>query len=101
MTSKPQEIPELVRELVDMSKEYLRTEAVDPARQLGKHAGFGFGGGALFGLGSALLVLATYALARRLLPDTAWWAVGARLITFVVAGAGAGLVVWRLSDDRE
>ncbi len=95
----PQELPDLVRDLVGMSKEYLRQEALEPAKKLGKHAGFGLGGGALFAIASILLTLGVFALLRRLLPDTAWWAVAARGFTALVAGAAAGLIVWRLTSD--
>jgi hypothetical protein len=95
----PQELPELVRELVDMSREYLRQEALDPAKKLGKHAGFGLGGGALFALAAILLTLGAFALLRRLLPDTPWWAVGARGFTALLAAGAAGLIIWRLSSD--
>lgn len=84
-----------------MSKEYLRSETIDPARKIGRRAGFGLSGGALYAVASVLLVLAVHALARRLLPDTPWWAVGARVIAFLVAAGAAGLVVWRLSDDGQ
>ena len=38
------EIPELTSELIDMSREYLRQETIEPAKRLGKHAGLGIGG---------------------------------------------------------
>lgn len=95
----PQELPDLVRELVGMSKEYLRQEALEPAKKLGKHAGFGLGGGALFAIASILLTLGAFALLRRLLPDTPWWGIAARGFTALLAGGAAGLIVWRLSSD--
>lgn len=97
----PQELPELVRELVDMSKEYLRQEALDPAKKLGRHAGFGLGGGALFAFASIMLTLGAYSLVRRLLPDTPWWGIAARGFTVLLAAAAAGLIVWRLSNDNQ
>jgi hypothetical protein len=95
----PQDLPELVRELVDMSKEYLRQETLDPAKRLGKHAGFGLSGGALFALASVLLTLGAFALFRRLLPEGPWWGILARGLTVLLAGGAAGLIVWRLSSD--
>jgi hypothetical protein len=84
-----------------MSKEYLRQETLDPAKRLGRHAGMGLGGAVLFSIAGVLFTFAAYALARRLLPDTPWWAVGARFITFLVAAAAAGIIAWRMSDDRD
>ncbi|MBA3360055.1 MAG: phage holin family protein [Acidimicrobiia bacterium] len=101
MKAGPQEIPELVRELVDMSKEYLRQEALEPAKKLGKQAGFGLGAGALFAIAAILLTLGAFASFRRLLPDTPWWGIGARLLTVVLAGGAAGLIFWRMSSDNQ
>jgi hypothetical protein len=100
MTS-PKELPELINDLVGMSKEYLRQETLEPARRLGKHAGYGLGGAGLFSLGAFLLSLGLFALLRRLLPDTPWWAVGARFFTFIGAGGVAGLIAWRMSRDSD
>jgi len=99
MATGPQEIPELVTELATMSKEYLRQEVVEPAKRLGRLAGFGLGASILFSLAAFLLTLGLFALLRRLLPDTPWWSVGARLFTFVGAGAGAALIGWRMTRD--
>jgi hypothetical protein len=99
--TEARELPDLVRDLWEMSKEYLRQETLDPTKRLGRHAGFGLGGAALFSLAGVLFTFGAYALLRRLLPDTPWWAVGARFITFVLAAAAAGIIVWRMSDDRD
>ncbi len=99
MASGPQEIPELVTELAAMSKEYLRQEVVEPAKKLGRFAGFGLGGAVLFSIAAFLLALGLFALLRRLLPDTPWWSVGARFFTFLGAGAGAALIGWRMTRD--
>ncbi len=99
MATGPQEIPELVTELATMSKEYLRQEVVEPAKRLGRFAGFGFAAGVMFSMASLLLTLGLFSLLRRLLPDTPWWSVGARFFTFIGAGAGAALIGWRMTRD--
>ncbi|REK24598.1 MAG: hypothetical protein DWQ40_01390 [Actinobacteria bacterium] len=96
-----QEIPQLTKDLVDMSKEYLRQETIEPAKKLGKAAGMGVGGAALFSLGAFLALLGVYALMKMVLPDGEWYVVLARVITAVVAVAGAGLVAWRMSGDEQ
>ena len=89
----PREIPELTSELIDMSREYLRQETIEPAKRLGKHAGMGFGGAILFGLGSIFVVWGLYNALTTWLPDGEWWVVLARFLTFL-AGAGAtGIVI--------
>jgi len=99
MAPGPKEIPELVTELAEMSKEYLRQEVIEPGKRLGRLAGFGLGSAVLFSVAAFLLTLGLYAFFRRVLPDTPWWAVGARLFTFLGAGIGAGLTGWRLTRD--
>lgn len=92
----PKEIPSLATELVDMSREYLRQEVVEPAKRLGRHAGMGVGGAVVMSLGALGLALAAYHLLREVLPQGEWYVVLARLLTAVAAGAAMGLVVWRM-----
>lgn len=98
----PREIPQLTNELIDMSREYLRQEVVEPAKALGKHAGMGFGGAIVLSLGSFFLVLGLYSGLKMWLPEGAWWVVLARTITALAAGATAGVVGWRMQvrDDQ-
>jgi hypothetical protein len=93
----PQEIPELVTELVGMSKEYLRQETLEPAKKLGRLAGFGIGAGAVFAFAAMFVVLGAYALFREVLPEGEWWLVLSRFLTVVVALAGVGILGWRMS----
>jgi hypothetical protein len=95
----PREIPQMVAELVDMSKEYLRQETLEPAKKLGRFTGFSLAAAVLFSFAAMLLTLGLFTMLRRLLPDTQWWAVLARLLTTVGAAAGAGLIFWRMSGD--
>lgn len=95
--AEPREIPELTTELIDMSREYLRQETIEPAKALGKHAGLGFGGAFLFSLGAMMFVFGLYALLRMVLPETEWYEVLSRFLTFVGALIAAALVGWRIS----
>lgn len=92
-----QEIPQLGRDLFEMSKEYLRQQTLEPARALGKQAGMGVGGALIFSLGAFLAVLGVYSLFRMVLPDTEWYIVLSRFLTALVAAGSTGLVAWRLS----
>lgn len=95
----PREIPQLTTELIDMSREYLRQETLEPAKQLGRHAGKGIGGAIAIAFGSFLMVLAVYSGLRMLLPSGEWWVVLARFLTALVAAGGAAVVGWRLNRD--
>jgi preprotein translocase subunit SecF len=97
----PREIPQLTNELIDMSREYLKQETLEPAKQLGRHAGKGLGGALAIALGAFLMVLAVYSWLRVLLPSGAWWVVLARFLTALVAAGGAALVGWRMNRDYQ
>ena len=92
----PQEIPQLVTELYDMSREYLRQETLEPAKRLGRQAGMGIGGAMVMATGSFLLVLAGYLGIKLLLPEGEWWVILARALTAVSALLVAGLIGWRM-----
>lgn len=96
---EPHEIPQLTSELIDMSREYLRQETIEPAKRLGKHAGMGIGGALVLSLGSFFLVLALYSALKRWLPEGEWYVVLAKGLAALAAGLGAGLVFWRLQRD--
>lgn len=94
-----QDIPRLVREFIDLAKEYLLQETVGPAKKLGHFAGFSIGATALW---SAALILLSVAGLRALygaLPDGPYWEGLAYLITVVVLAAFLALVV-KLVPDR-
>lgn len=90
----PKEIPDLVGELVTVSKDYLTQEVVEPARTLGRRGGLGLAAGALYGIGALLLGLAVYPALLAVLPDGEWWVVLARLLTGLVTGGGAAFLGW-------
>ncbi|MEX2251136.1 MAG: phage holin family protein [Acidimicrobiia bacterium] len=98
----PQEIPQLATELIDMSREYLRQETIEPAKALGKHASMGIGGAMVVSLGAFFLVLGLFSGLRLWLPEGEWYEVLARFLTALGAAGAAGLVVWRMqSDDQQ
>jgi hypothetical protein len=97
----PQEIPQLTSELIDMSREYLRQETIEPAKALGKHAGMGIGGAMVLSLGTLFLVLALFSALRIWLPSGEWYEVLARFLTAIGAAGAAGLVVWRMQGDDQ
>jgi uncharacterized membrane protein YqjE len=99
MATAPSELPQLVTELVDMSKEYIRQETIEPAKKLGRFAGAGIAAGLVFAFAAMFFMLGVYALFKAVLPDTEWWLVGARGFTVIVALAGAGVIGWRMSKS--
>ena len=69
------ELPQLVTEFVDMSKEYLRQETVEPAKRLGR----GLAGG---GLGAAVLLAMPEARFREIIP----WLLLFATVLFAIGG---------------
>lgn len=97
----PQEIPQIATELVEMSREYLRQETLEPAKRLGKQAGMGLGGAIVMAIGAVCLAWGLYYGLTMLLPDGEWWIVLARGLTAVAAAAAGGIVAWRISVDTQ
>ncbi len=83
------ELPQLVTEFVDMSKEYLRQETVEPAKRLGRFAGFTIGASFLFALGGLMLAIAGMRGIIYLLPDGPNWSA----LGYVLAALAIGLVI--------
>lgn len=99
--ANPQEIPQIATELVEMSREYLRQETLEPAKKLGKHAGMGVAGALLMGIGAICLAWGLYYGLTMLLPDGEWWVVLARGLTAIAAAGAAGIFAWRISVDSD
>lgn len=94
-----QDIPKLATEFVDLAKEYLLQETVEPAKKLGHFAGYSLAAAALW---SAALILLSVAGLRALigvLPTGAYWeSLGYFLFALVLAGFVALLV--KVVPDR-
>ena len=89
--SKPAEIPQLVTDLVDMSKTYLQQETIDPLKAVGRYAGFSLAGGVLLAIGWLLLAVALSRWVTALLPDGQLWEVLAYGIAAVASLVVAGV----------
>lgn len=72
MTS-PRELPDLIREAAEMSREYLIQETVEPAKKLGRFAGFSFAAALLFGIAALLGGIALNRWIVAALPDGRAW----------------------------
>ena len=88
----PTELPQMVSEFVDMSKEYLRQETLEPAKRLGRFAGFTVVASLLFAIGGIFLAIAGTRGVIYLLPDGPNWSALGYLISAVVIALVIGLV---------
>lgn len=82
------ELPDLVREFIEMAKTYLRQETVESGRLLGRFAGFSIAAGLAFALGALLLAIAGLRYIRLALPEGENWAA----LGYIVWALGMGLV---------
>ena len=87
------ELPELVREFVDMSKDYLRQETVGPAKQLGRFAGLALGGAIAFALAALFFSVAGVRYLRDVLPEGPNWEALGYIIAAVILGIVAGILI--------
>lgn len=93
--SELSELPQLTSELVDMSKEYLRQETLEPAKRLGKVAGFSVGAGMLMAIGVILLATAGMRFLIDVFPEGGLWEALALFTAALVCAGVAGITVWR------
>lgn len=92
-----QELPQMVTELVDLSKQYLQQEAVDPAKRLGRTAGMGLAAAVLWAIGGVLLSIAALRWIVGALRDTTMWSALGYGLAFLAVAAVVGLIGWRMS----
>jgi hypothetical protein len=97
----PTELPQLVTEFVDMSKEYLRQETLEPAKRLGRFAGFTLGASIMFAVGGVLLAIAGVRGIIYLLPDGPNWSALGYVLGAVAIGVVIGLIVAAASRNGD
>ena len=79
-----QDIPRLTREFVDMAKQYLLQETVEPAKKLGYFAGMSVAAASLWAVGLILLSVAGLRALVDVLPTGAYWEALAYVIYAIV-----------------
>jgi len=99
--SNVQEIPQLVSQLVDLSKQYVRQETIEPAKRLGKAAGMGLLAGGLFAIGAVLLSMAMLRAILGAIGDGPIASAVGYLIAMGVLVAVIGILGWRMKRNVE
>ena len=93
--ARARELPQQLGEFVELAKEYTKQRTLEPAKALGRAAGFGFAAAVLFSLAALLLAVAGVRLIVDALPNTAIWGG----LGYVLAAVGlfivAGIIAWR------
>lgn len=98
--AEPREIPQLVTDLVDMTKQYAIQETVEPAKKLGKAAAMSLLAGLLWSVGAILISVAGMRYLVRALPDTPL----SSALGYTIAAVGllsiAGFIMWVVTRDN-
>jgi len=99
MANHIQDIPRLVTEFIQMAREYLLQETVEPAKRLGHFAGFSVGAALLWSAALILLSVAGLRALYGLLPEGAYWEALA-YVGFALILVGFIALVVRLVPER-
>lgn len=91
--ASPAELPDLVKEFAEMSKEYVLQETVEPAKQLGRYAGYSMGAALAFALGTLFLTIAGLRWIADALPEGPNYQALAYLIVVLGLAIIAGIIV--------
>ena len=89
------ELPNMVTELVDMSKAYLQQETVEPVKLVGRSLGFALASALCFAIGMLLVGVGVLRYASQLLPEGPYWSVLAYVIAIVPLVATIGITMKR------
>lgn len=93
--TKAKELPEHAVEFVEMAKQYVQEQTLEPAKALGRLAGVGLAAAAVLMLAAVFLGIAMMRLIVDVLPDGKMWS-GLGLILAAIGLFGVtGLVMWR------
>ncbi|MFQ5948787.1 MAG: hypothetical protein ACE5KX_08000 [Acidimicrobiia bacterium] len=95
--ARVRELPDLIQDFINLAKAYVRQEALEPAKRLGRLALFSLVGVTLFAVALLLLAIAGMRALRDLLPDSQMWSGLGYVLSAVGLLLVTGGVVWRAS----
>lgn len=93
--AKARELPQQVAEFVELAKEYTKQRTVEPAKALGRAAGFGIAAALVFTLAALFLAVAGMRLIVDALPGTPIWGGLGYILAALGLFAVAAVVAWR------
>ncbi len=98
------EIPQLTNELIELSKQYLRQETLEPAKRLGRVVGLSLVAALCFAFGAVLLIVGSMRLLVEQLPDSQLWSALGVVVTAISALIVAVMIMYYAvrvePDDR-
>jgi hypothetical protein len=93
--ARPTELPQLITEFIDLAKDYLRENTIEPAKKLGRLFGFSLAASMVFVLAALFLAIVGMRLIVEAMPDGAIWSGFGYILSGIGLLAVTGLVVWR------
>ena len=93
--ARPSELPQLITEFIDLAKDYLRENTIEPAKKLGRLFGFSLGASLVFMLAALFLAIVGMRLLLEVMPDGQIWSGFGYILSALGLLAVTGLVVWR------
>ena len=97
----PRELPQQVSDLIELTKQYLRQETLDPLRRVGRSVALAAAVALLVSLGAVLLAMGFHGFLKDTLPEGQWWEAAAAAIVAVVFWLAAVMVASRLRSGNE
>lgn len=95
------ELPQMVTEFVDLSKEYLLQETVEPAKRLGRFVGTTVAASIMFAIGGLLLAISATRGIIYLLPDGPNWSALGYILGAIAIAAVIGIMVGLAGPDED
>jgi hypothetical protein len=93
--TKARELPQQVGEFVGLAKEYVKQRTLEPAKALGRAAGFGFAAALLLAVAAVFLAVAGMRLIVDALPDGRIWSGFGYVLAAIGLLGVAGIIGWR------
>jgi len=93
-------LPELGKELIDLTVSYAKQETIDPLRTMGRRVGLGVLGSGLASVGLIFLVVGVLRLVQVELELRGAWSWVPYLAAIIVAGAVAGVAAKQIGGGR-
>ncbi len=97
---KDKSLPELGRELVDLTVTYAKQETIEPLKALGPRVGLGVLGSALASVGLVFVLVGVLRLVQVEARLRGLWSFLPYLVAVAVAGGVAGLALKQISSKR-
>jgi len=95
--ARTSELPEMVGEFIELARQYLREQILDPAKGLGRLAGFSFAAAIVMVLAVIFLSVAGARLIIDVLPAGVLWSGLGYVLASISLLLLTGLIMWRVT----